>query len=504
MGEDIIFTPLKFRNLEVKNRIFRSNISGRFDDEDGSLTQARINFETKFARGGVGAIISSFVPVTMRGRIVANYATIHRDDQIPLWARLGEAVHRHGAKYILQLSHSGRQQDIPGISNQHRKTLSSTASSETLHGFPCEAMTPREIDETIEAFANGAWRARQAGLDGVERHAANGYLFTQFLSSGINDRTDRYGGSLENRARLLVEVVEAIRAKVGPRFHLQVKTNGADYNNVLPWEGKGNTLADAIEVCQRVEAAGADAIHVSIGSLFPHPLNPPGDMSYETIAASYEVMLSAGTRTLLNYFLFRYPLLRPIFHWMWFRMKKGRPVEAVSLEEARAIKRAVTIPVISTGGYQNAATIRRILSDGACDAVSIARALIANDDLVQWYAAGKDMPDRPCTHCNKCLLNVIKNPIGCYELSRFGGDYDAMIEEILSVFRPRPELVVPGEETLRKTGLSASTVASAPLQSLDPPVTAVQRELRKSWRRATVALLAIAAAALLVFSCSLR
>ena len=109
MDEDIIFTPLKFRNLEVKNRIFRSNIAGRFDNEDGSLTQARINFEAKFARGGVGAIISSFVPVTMRGRIVANYATIHRDDQIPLWAKLGEAVHRYGAKYILQLSHSGRQ-----------------------------------------------------------------------------------------------------------------------------------------------------------------------------------------------------------------------------------------------------------------------------------------------------------------------------------------------------------------------------------------------------------
>jgi 2,4-dienoyl-CoA reductase-like NADH-dependent reductase (Old Yellow Enzyme family) len=504
MGEDIIFSPLKFRNLEVKNRIFRSNVSGRYDNEDGSLTQARINFETKFARGGVGAIISSFAPVTMRGRIVANYATIHRDDQIPLWAKLGEAVHRHGAKYILQLSHSGRQQDLPGISNQHRKTLSSTAEPESLHGFPCEAMTPSEIDETIGAFAKGAWRAREAGLDGVELHAANGYLFTQFLSSGINDRTDRYGGSLENRARFLIEVVEAIRAEVGSRFHLQVKTNGADYNNVLPWKHEGNTLGDAIEVCKRLEAAGADAIHVSIGSLFPHPLNPPGDFSYETIAATYDVMLSAGTRTLLNYFFFRYPPLRPIFHWMWFRMKKGRPIEAVSLEEARAIKRAVTIPVISTGGYQDAATIRRIITDGACDAVSMARALIANNDLVQLYAAGKDMPDRPCTHCNKCLLNVIKNPLGCYELSRFGGDYDAMIEEILSVFRTHPELVVPGDEALREASRDVNTVALARQISIDPPVTAVQSELRKSWRRAIVALLAIAAAALLVFSCSLH
>ena len=85
MSEDIIFTPLRFRSLEVKNRIFRSNVSGRFDNEDGSVTQARINWESKFARGGVGAVISSFTPVTMAGRIVANYATIHRDDYIPLW-----------------------------------------------------------------------------------------------------------------------------------------------------------------------------------------------------------------------------------------------------------------------------------------------------------------------------------------------------------------------------------------------------------------------------------
>ena len=94
MTEDLIFTPLKFRNLTVKNRIFRSNISGRFDNEDGSLTQTRINWECKFAAGGIGAIISSYVPVLMEGRIIAGYATVHRDDFIPLWKRLGEAVHR--------------------------------------------------------------------------------------------------------------------------------------------------------------------------------------------------------------------------------------------------------------------------------------------------------------------------------------------------------------------------------------------------------------------------
>jgi 2,4-dienoyl-CoA reductase-like NADH-dependent reductase (Old Yellow Enzyme family) len=183
MNQDVIFTPLRFRNLEVKNRIFRSSISGRFDNEDGSLTQTRINWECKFAKGGVGAIISSYVPVLMEGRIIAGYATVHRDAFIPHWQKLGEAVHSFDCKFIMQLSHSGRQMDIPGVHNYTRRVLSSTSRKETLHGILCRAMSLPEIHHTIKAFARGAWRAREAGLDGVELHAANGYLFTQFLSS---------------------------------------------------------------------------------------------------------------------------------------------------------------------------------------------------------------------------------------------------------------------------------------------------------------------------------
>src|SRR4030095_14279983 len=138
---DILFHSLRFRNLTVKNRIFRSNISGRFDNYDGSGTQARINWEVKFARGGVGAIISSFVPVSIRGRIVPNYATIDHDDKIPFWRALGKAVHEHECAYIPQLSHSGRQQDIQGVENEYRRGLSSTKKTESFHGLLCQAMT---------------------------------------------------------------------------------------------------------------------------------------------------------------------------------------------------------------------------------------------------------------------------------------------------------------------------------------------------------------------------
>src|SRR5262245_50623447 len=135
MVDDILFRPLQFRSLTVKNRLFRSNISGRFDDYDGSGSHARLNWEEKFARGGVGAIISSFVPVAIRGRILPEYATIHDDAKIPFWREVGKRVHQHDCRFILQLSHSGRQQDVPGIENMLKKSLSSTSSTESFNGF---------------------------------------------------------------------------------------------------------------------------------------------------------------------------------------------------------------------------------------------------------------------------------------------------------------------------------------------------------------------------------
>ena len=435
-----VFSAFEMRNLSLKNRVLRSSISGRFDNEDGSLSQTRINWETMFARGGVGAIISSYVPVLLSGRIIAGYATIHSDEFIPLWSQLIEAVHKHDCKYIIQLSHSGRQMDVPGVHNQNRPTLSPTNRDESLHGFPTRAMTAAEIDYVIEAFALGARRAWQSGADGVELHAANGYLFNQFLSSGINDRDDAYGGSLFNRARFLLDVIHAIRAEVGPHYHLQVKLSAIDYNNVLPWEDPGNSLDDTIQVAKWVEAAGADAIHVSIGSLFPHPLNPPGDFSFNTIASTYDAMLSSGSRTFRNYLMFRYGPLQPIFRWIWDRMKKGRSVEGVSAQECLAIRRAVSIPVLNTGGFQDRALIDDLMARGYFDAVAIARPLVANPNLPRVWANGNNLPPRPCTFCNKCLLNAPKNPMGCYELSRFDNDYKKMVDTLMQIYRVKPDL----------------------------------------------------------------
>ncbi len=435
---DIIFEPLHFRNLTVKNRIFRSNISGRFDNYDGSGTQVRINWELKFARGGVGAIISSFVPVHPRGRIIPNYATIHHDDRIPFWRALGQAVHEHDCRYILQLSHGGRQRDVPDLS--YPKGQSSTDKKDPLHGFECDRMTIADIAEVVTAFAEGARRARDAGLDGVELHGANGYLITQFLSSAINDRTDEYGGSLENRARFVLDIVRAIRARVGRDFHLQMKISATDHNNslfVLKHEKPGNTVEESAQVCRWLVDAGVDAIHVSTGSAFPHPRNPAGsDLDVDLLSHTYEQLASSGTNTFRNLLLFHNDVTAAVFRKQWLDAGVAKDqIEGVSLADSRVIKRAVTVPVLCTGGFQTASVIRKAITDGDCDAVSMARPLVANNDLVHQFAAGRDRAERPCTYCNKCLVHVVEHPIGCYEEIRYPSR-EAMLQEMLSVFQP--------------------------------------------------------------------
>lgn len=443
MEQDLIFEPLHFRNLTVKNRIMRSNISGRFDNWDGSGNPARINWEVKFARGGVGAIISSFVPVDVRGRIVPNYAHIDRDELIPFWRALGEAVHAYDCKYIVQLAHGGRQRDIRGI--EYRKGLSSTDKPDPLHGFECERMTVQQIRDTVQLFVDASRRVREAGLDGVEIHAANGYLFTQFLSSAINDRQDDYGGPLENRARFLLEVVQAIRSEVGHDFHLQVKISSTEYANVVfPWSDKGNTIEDSVQVCKWLEDAGVDAVHVSAGSTFAHPRNPPGDFSVPEAVKTYDTILGSGIYTYRNYLMFRTPPFSWFFEWYWGR-QGGDVVEGINLPDSRAIKQAVTIPVLCTGGFQTASVIRSSIEDGACDAVTIARPLVANNDLVQLFEQGYDRPPNPCTYCNKCLFHVLEHPLGCYDESRFASR-EEMIRQIMIVYEPT---TLPAERNTR-------------------------------------------------------
>jgi 2,4-dienoyl-CoA reductase-like NADH-dependent reductase (Old Yellow Enzyme family) len=430
----VVFEPLRMRTLEVKNRVFRSSLAGRFNNYDGTGTQTHINWDLKFARAGVGAIISSNSPVHPRGLIVPNYAHIDSDATIPFWRELVERVHEHDCKYIVQLAFSGRQRDLGGI--QYEKGWSSTDKPEPIHGLECERMSVADIGELVRAFAAGARRAREAGADGVEVHGCNGYLITQFLSPAVNDRKDEYGGSLENRARFALEIVRAIRAEVGPDYHLQFKITAVDYgDDLLPWAKKGTNLAESIQVCRWLEEAGVDALHVSTGISFPHPRNPAGGFPIEDVVRGYDAMISSGRHTFRNFLLFRTWPLNKLFKWKWERPAKKQGIEGIALDDCRAIKQAVSIPVICTGGFQTASVVAAAIGRGDCDGVAIGRPLIANPNLVELWRAGHDRPPRPCTYSNKCLINQLENPLGCYDEARFDS-HEEMVEEIMSVYRP--------------------------------------------------------------------
>ena len=249
-----------------------------------------------------------------------------------------------------------------------------------------------QIQETVQAFAEGARRARDAGLDGVELHGANGYLITQFLSSAINDRKDEYGGSLENRARFVLDIVRAIRARVGNDFHLQMKISVRDHNDAVAFFGKGpsgNTISDAVQVCRWLVDAGVDAIHVSVGSFFPHPRNPAGvDLPVEDLAKTYDALISGGETAFRTYLLFRN--LPELARRQW---NEAAPppdqIEGQNLPDARLVKDAVAVPVICTGGFQTASVIAAALERGR---LRCGQHRPAAD---RQQRPGRDLPPRP-------------------------------------------------------------------------------------------------------------
>jgi tRNA-dihydrouridine synthase len=148
---------------------------------------------------------------------------------------------------------------------------------------------------------------------------------------------------------------------------------------------------------------------------------------------TYDSLLSSGPHVLRNYLVFRTWPLNAGFSWWWERPSRRHGVEGINLPEARKVKEAVSIPVLCTGGFQTASAISGAIERGDCDAVTVARPLVANPDLVQLFEQGHDAPPRPCTYCNKCLFNFLENPLGCYEEERYESR-EAMVREILSVY----------------------------------------------------------------------
>ncbi|MEY2916137.1 MAG: hypothetical protein RL454_1066 [Actinomycetota bacterium] len=267
-----LFTPIKIRSQEFRNRVWIAPMCMySCDDRDGVVGGFHAAHHTKFALGGAGLIIAEATGVTPEGRISPWCPGIWNQQQVMAWKVVVDQVHALGGKIAIQLAHAGRKGSTnrgwpgyePGtvsLADGGWQTISSTDQAFTGYEAPRRLET-EEIPSLVQKFAEAAANAVEAGFDAVEIHAAHGYLLHQFLSPLSNDRDDRYGGNLENRARFLIEVVAAVRHVVGAHYPVLLRISATD------WHPDGFSPEEAAQVLKWTGEAGADLLDVSSGGL---------------------------------------------------------------------------------------------------------------------------------------------------------------------------------------------------------------------------------------------
>jgi 2,4-dienoyl-CoA reductase (NADPH2) len=436
----MIFEPFRIKNLEFKNRILRSSIGGRMSYYDGTVSSAFKNFEKRFAAHDVAGIISATISVNDQRTSPMEYPKISDDRFIkPLAAAIRE-VHQYDCRYIIQIGDTGGATHT-GIFPQENDRKSSSGIFDLFYGYAnrYQAMTLEEIGFTIDEFASAARRVQETGADGLEITASKGYLIHQFLNPGINRRTDRYGGSRENRFQLLEDIILAARHQVGNDFPIGIRMSAADYNyqplNIrLPLRFPlkhwyfGNTIEDNLYYADRLKKLGIDYLHIDKGYGFPNPKGNPGSFPVHEMKQFYNQNRHLSTKAWFRSVVFNTVpefLLQPIANMGW------RDLPAISANDAGRFRNEIGLPVISNGGYQDLADIESVLETGKADMVAMARPLLANVNLLELFKLGIRQPEKPCTHCNRCIVRTVNYPLGCYDPSRFGS-MEEMEEQILT------------------------------------------------------------------------
>jgi 2,4-dienoyl-CoA reductase-like NADH-dependent reductase (Old Yellow Enzyme family) len=391
-----VFEPAAIAGISLKNRIIRSATHEGMADEAGCPTDKLKGLYVRLAKGGVGAIITGYAGIQNDGKSSLFHMLMIDDDRfIPHYKAITDAVHEHGTSLILQIAHSGRQTRsiITGLPTVAPSAIRDKFYSEDM---PRE-LTEDQIVEIIDNFVKAIGRAKAAGFDGVQIHGAHGYLLSEFMSPYSNKRTDRWGGSTENRFRIVGEIFHRARASLGTDYPILIKLNAYDGRK------SGMRVDEAVKIAQMLEACGCSAIEVSCGT---------GEDGFH-MSRGEKLPMEAVFR-----YNFKYKSLPPLVK----RLMKPfaslishpvKPIDNYNVEAAQKIKAKVSVPVIVVGGISTLPDIREILENRKADFVSMCRPFIIEPNLVKRFQEGKVEPSR-CIRCNYCILAIEERPLRCY------------------------------------------------------------------------------------------
>lgn len=388
----VAFSPMKIGNMEIRNRFVRSATYECMGKETGEVTDELVNLYRHLANGEVGLIITGYAFIHPLGRSFRYQAGIHSDDMIPGLKRMVDAVHRERGRIVFQINHAGRQ-TTRALIGQTPVGPSSTGRD------PINFVKPRQMSEedirlAITSFGHAAKRAHEAGADGVQLHAAHGYLINQFLSPFFNHREDAWGGGEENRFRFLKEIVLEVKNAISDGMIILVKLNTNDFT---PQEGITPPLA--VKYAGWLAELGIDGVEISGGTILYSFMNMSrGEVPVDELVTGLPWWKKPLARLTLNKLAGKYDL-----------------EEGYNLEAAKLIKPALgEVPLILVGGLRNLRHMEEVLEGKWADFISMSRPFIREPYLVRRLREGK-AEVASCVSCNRCLAAINNNmPLRCY------------------------------------------------------------------------------------------
>ncbi len=388
----ILFSPYRINNMEVKNRFVHSATQECMSGASGEVTEQLIKRYVNLAKGETGLIIPGDMYVDGPGRSRLYQTGIHSDKMIAGLRKLVNSVHEYGAKIVFQLAHAGRQ-TTKAAAGQVPLSPSSVGR-DPIHFTKPRAMSIEDIDNVIRAFGRAAGRAVESGADGVRLHAAHGYLINQFLSPFFNHRNDAWGGSEENRFRLLEAIFREVKNNAPDGTPILIKLNTHDHT-----PSRGLTPDVAVRYARRLAEMGIDGIEPSSGT------------------AHYSFMPMCRGDVPVEDFVQGMPFWKKPFAALKLKKLVGKHCmeDGYHLDVAKNVKSVIgSAPVFLVGGMRRLDHMEDVVSKGYVDFISMSRPFIREPYLVKRFRQGKS--DRAtCVSCNKCLAALARGTsIRCF------------------------------------------------------------------------------------------